>query len=449
MMREYTAKEEGYVYMYVSNENATLVDVYFDDVVMTYTKSNIVQYNEYYPFGLQTQNSWTRENVTGNNFLYNGGSELNTTTAVYDLFFRNYDPALGRMNQVDPMAAKYASLTPYNYALNNPVRLNDPLGDDVEPQREYREYYCGSCWRDGESAMLYMRASGYGGSMYGMGAGWRPSGSGWVAQIGNLRIDYNSLSDGIHTFGFSGGEVNYYSPGGQDRALAFGILYNDHYESWQYTSYGSEATTVIAYTFAGKNGGVLPSRTQVNYWVNNYVKIKKAYYSQLPVVFASAGAPAAWMFGPQTQGHPGAPDSKFYYDAIDGMVLNNGTVLSRNDVILTFYKATGNATYLGFKNGKHHVNFDIEDFEITKGNVRALVIHEIFGHGIMGYSYKTNDHYKAYWASIDSRYWSSTTDQYRTHTAEGLWLTWTQAGNYQGMPTKYMNIIYQYHPAYK
>jgi hypothetical protein len=36
MMREYTAKEEGYVYMYVSNENATLVDVYFDDVVMTY-----------------------------------------------------------------------------------------------------------------------------------------------------------------------------------------------------------------------------------------------------------------------------------------------------------------------------------------------------------------------------------------------------------------------------
>jgi type II secretory pathway pseudopilin PulG len=116
-----------------------------------------------------------------------------------------------------------------------------------------------------------------------------------------LRIDYNSLSDGIHTFGFSGGEVNYYSPGGQDRALAFGILYNDHYESWQYTSYGSEATTVIAYTFAGKNGGVLPSRTQVNYWVNNYVKIKKAYYSQLPVVFASAGAPVAWMVGQQAQ----------------------------------------------------------------------------------------------------------------------------------------------------
>jgi RHS repeat-associated protein len=183
--------------MYVSNENATLVDVYFDDVVMTYTKSNIVQYNEYYPFGLQTQNSWTRENVTGNNFLYNGGSELNTTTAVYDLFFRNYDPALGRMNQVDPMAAKYASLTPYNYALNDPVRLNDPLGDDVEPQKEYREYYCGSCWRSGESAMLYMLASGYGGSMYGngMGAGWRPGWSGVAPGSGNHWADGIGLSD--------------------------------------------------------------------------------------------------------------------------------------------------------------------------------------------------------------------------------------------------------------
>jgi hypothetical protein len=94
MSREYTIKEEGYVFMYVSNENATLVDVYFDDVVMTHTKGNVVQYNEYYPFGLQTANSWTRENTTGNNFLGNGGTELNTTTQLYDLDYRNYDPVL-------------------------------------------------------------------------------------------------------------------------------------------------------------------------------------------------------------------------------------------------------------------------------------------------------------------------------------------------------------------
>jgi len=132
LMREYTAKEEGYVFMYVSNESPTLVDVYFDDVVMTHTKGNLIQYNEYYPFGLQTANSWTRENVTGNNLLGNGGTELNTTSNLYDLDYRNYDPILGRMNGVDPMATKYASLTPYNFSFNDPVTFNDPSGADPD-----------------------------------------------------------------------------------------------------------------------------------------------------------------------------------------------------------------------------------------------------------------------------------------------------------------------------
>jgi hypothetical protein len=37
---------------------------------------------------------------------------------------------LGKFLQVDPMADKYGSLTPYNYAGNNPVIFNDPMGDD-------------------------------------------------------------------------------------------------------------------------------------------------------------------------------------------------------------------------------------------------------------------------------------------------------------------------------
>ena len=89
MTQEYVAKEEGYIYVYVSNENSTLVEVYFDDVVVTETRSNVVQSNEYYPYGLQTASSWTRDSNLGNNFLYNGGTELNKTSGVYDLYYRN------------------------------------------------------------------------------------------------------------------------------------------------------------------------------------------------------------------------------------------------------------------------------------------------------------------------------------------------------------------------
>jgi RHS repeat-associated protein len=156
--------EAGYYFTYLSYEGESNNYVYFDDYKVRHVKSNLIQGNEYYPFGMQTANSWTRENTTANNYLANGGTELNQTSQLYDLYYRNYDPALGRMFQIDPMASKYGSLTPYNYSLNNPTNLNDPLGDDVEPQPPYpREYQCAMCWREGENRALYMMVSGGGG----------------------------------------------------------------------------------------------------------------------------------------------------------------------------------------------------------------------------------------------------------------------------------------------
>jgi len=123
----YTVKKEDYAYVYISNENATAVDVYFDDITMTYTPTNVVQYNEYYPFGMQTADSWTRDNAS-NNFLYNEGSELNQTSGFYDLPFRNYDASLGRFFQVDPLSYRDNATSPFAYAGNNPVVFNDPQG---------------------------------------------------------------------------------------------------------------------------------------------------------------------------------------------------------------------------------------------------------------------------------------------------------------------------------
>lgn len=128
MIKEVTVKEAGYAYVFVSNESATLVEFYVDDVVVTHTPNNVIQYNEYYPFGLQTAASWTRENTTANNYLYNAANELNQTSGWYEMYYRGYDPATGRMLQIDPYATMYASSTTYNYALNNPVMMNDPSG---------------------------------------------------------------------------------------------------------------------------------------------------------------------------------------------------------------------------------------------------------------------------------------------------------------------------------
>ncbi len=227
LMQEYTAKEEGYIYVYVSNENSTLVEVYFDDVVVTQTKTNLIQGNEYYPFGMQTANSWTREAVTGNNYLANGGTELNTTTQLYDLDFRNYDPALGRMYGVDPVAAKYASLTPYNYSFNNPTAFSDVSGADPNETVNYSamngQYYSAYTYDDkieSRQTAVWYDAMGWrnevpgANAFYNRATGGYPGasgGGGWVLTIGSLRIDFNSLEDGSHFFGVENGEVTYYN----------------------------------------------------------------------------------------------------------------------------------------------------------------------------------------------------------------------------------------------
>ena len=163
----------GYIYIYLSYENVSDKFVYFDDFKVNYTKSQIVQSNNYYAFGLQTSQSWTRIDTKPNQYLYNGGAELNEVTGNYDLFFRGYDPVLGRMNGVDPEADFYASQTPYNYGFNDPVYWNDPMGDD--PASSERGGYswasmggCG-CWRD-EGPLDAHAGPGSSGGMY--GASW-------------------------------------------------------------------------------------------------------------------------------------------------------------------------------------------------------------------------------------------------------------------------------------
>jgi len=91
-------------------------------------------YNDYYPFGLQMPGR--SMNTALNYALYKfSGKELDEENGINWYYFgdRLYDPVIGRFTTIDPFLDMYLSLTPYQYAQNNPILFIDVNGDSTRP----------------------------------------------------------------------------------------------------------------------------------------------------------------------------------------------------------------------------------------------------------------------------------------------------------------------------
>lgn len=139
----------SYVYSYkdhLGNIRMNYAFDYHDNVL------KILEENEYYPFGLRHTNYNTDrkehlreqgelkiapiqpQRLEAYQYKYNGKEwqdELGLN--MYDYGARNYDPAIGRWMNIDPLAEVSRRFSPYTYALNNPVYFIDPDGMMATP----------------------------------------------------------------------------------------------------------------------------------------------------------------------------------------------------------------------------------------------------------------------------------------------------------------------------
>ena len=99
---------------------------------------HVIHHIEYMPTGeqfLEQRDYWHTP------YRFNG-KELDAETGLYYYGARYYTPEVGIWLSVDPLADKYPSISSFAYCLNNPVKLIDPNGMEVEISGDaQKDYY--------------------------------------------------------------------------------------------------------------------------------------------------------------------------------------------------------------------------------------------------------------------------------------------------------------------
>ena len=111
----------------VGSTRLVFSDLNRDGVINKNTE--VLQQVSYYPFGLEMRGLGTNQIGAENKFKFNS-KELddNFGLQLNDFNARMYDPQLGRMRGIDPLADYMPMLTSFRFALNNPISGTDPTG---------------------------------------------------------------------------------------------------------------------------------------------------------------------------------------------------------------------------------------------------------------------------------------------------------------------------------
>ncbi len=143
---KFVIQQNGFFEVFVNNDAQT--PVFFDNLVVSHTPSQILEVNTYYPFGMLMQGSdMTFQSAIRdewNGYKYNA-KELETALNLGWGFHDNRmaDYTLGRWWVPDPLAEKGYSISPYAYAFNNPINFVDPDGKwpwEARNVRQARRY---------------------------------------------------------------------------------------------------------------------------------------------------------------------------------------------------------------------------------------------------------------------------------------------------------------------
>jgi RHS repeat-associated protein len=117
----------------LTNHLGNVLAVITDNANITPTSASatVVSATDYYPFGLEmTGRSYQNEKYR---YGFNGKEKDNSFASgnSYDYGFRIYNPRIAKFLATDPLTKSYPTLTPYQFAGNNPIAMVDV--DGLEP----------------------------------------------------------------------------------------------------------------------------------------------------------------------------------------------------------------------------------------------------------------------------------------------------------------------------